>query len=136
VGASGNIPSSSSSLATSHCPLATRRSRRAFTLVELLITVSIIAIMASMVLFAVYSAQEMAKTQKTKALIAKLDAIIKAKYETYKTARVQGVPLDEFIDRNGDGILTVGDFVDANWNGVPDPGEFTDVNMNGVTDPG
>jgi len=59
-----------------------------FTLVELLITVSIIAIMASMMLFALYGAQETARAQKTKALIAKLDAIIKTKYESYATRRI------------------------------------------------
>jgi len=62
--------------------------RSGFTLVELLITVSVIAIMATMVLFALFAAQETAKAQKTKSLIAKLDSIIKAKYETYKTRRV------------------------------------------------
>ncbi len=78
-------------LATSHRQLATRRSlrdRRGFTLVELLITVAIIAILAGMILFAMFSAQETAKAQKTRALIAKLDTIIKAKWETYKTRRV------------------------------------------------
>ena len=77
---------SRSSLTTSHQPPAT--TRRGFTLVELLITVSVIAIMATMVLFALFAAQETAKAQKTKSLIAKLDSIIKAKYETYKTRRV------------------------------------------------
>ncbi len=62
--------------------------RAGFTLVELLITVSVIAIMATMVLFALFAAQETAKVQKTKSLIAKLDSIIKAKYETYKARRV------------------------------------------------
>jgi prepilin-type N-terminal cleavage/methylation domain-containing protein len=67
---------------------ARRKGRRGFTLIELMITISIIALMAGMMLFALYSASETAKTQKTKALIAKLDAIIKAKYEAYKTRRV------------------------------------------------
>ncbi len=60
----------------------------AFTLVELLITVSIVAIMATMMLFALNSAQETAKTVKTKALIAKIDAIIRDKWEAYRTRRV------------------------------------------------
>ncbi len=41
-----------------------------------------------MILFAMFSAQETAKAQKTRALVAKLDTIIKAKWEAYKTRRV------------------------------------------------
>ena len=48
----------------------------------------IIAMMASMLLFALFSAQESAKASKTRTLIAKLDAIIKAKWEGYQTRRV------------------------------------------------
>jgi prepilin-type N-terminal cleavage/methylation domain-containing protein len=62
--------------------------RRGFTLIELLITVSIMAMMAGMILFALYSAQESAKEAKTKSIIAKLDSIIKAKWDSYKTRRV------------------------------------------------
>ena len=69
-------------------PIPAKPRRAGFTLVELLITVSVIAIMASMILFALFAAQETARVQKTKAFIAKLDAIIKAKYESYKTRRV------------------------------------------------
>ena len=65
-----------------------RRGRAAFTLIELLISISIIAIMASMMLFALYSAQESAKADKTKALIAKLDSIIKSRWDSYRTRRV------------------------------------------------
>ena len=64
------------------------RRRRAFTLIELLITIAIIGIMASMALFAMATAQETARADKTKALVAKLDAIVKAKYEAYRTRRV------------------------------------------------
>ncbi len=62
--------------------------RRAFTLVELLITVSIIAILATMVMFAMFSAQEAARRQKTKALITKLNDIIMQRYDEYRTRRV------------------------------------------------
>lgn len=79
---------SSSSLRPPASSLSSSR-RAGFTLVELLITVSVIAIMASMILFALFAAQETARAQKTKSLIAKLDSIIKAKYEAYKTRRVQ-----------------------------------------------
>ncbi len=73
-------------LATSHWPLAT--TRRGFTLVELLITISIIGIMATMVLFAMFQAQETAKVHKTRALITKLDAIIMRRYDDFRTRRV------------------------------------------------
>ncbi|MEX0978122.1 MAG: type II secretion system protein, partial [Pirellulales bacterium] len=62
--------------------------RRAFTLVELLITVSIVAIMASMVLFALFAAQEQAKVQKTRSLIVRLDSLIRERYDSYRTRRV------------------------------------------------
>lgn len=108
--------------------------RSAFTLVELLITVSIIAIMATMVLFAAYSAQEMARAQRTKALIARLDAIIKAKYESYRYRRVPTNLQDEGVDRSGDGTLQFpGEIPDVNSNGSLDPGiDFADFNGDGL----
>lgn len=64
------------------------RSRRGFTLVELLITISIIGIMATMVLFAMFQAQQTANVHKTRALITKLNSIIMRRYDEYKTRRV------------------------------------------------
>jgi hypothetical protein len=46
------------------------------------------AILASMALFALASASEAAKGAKTRALIAKLDVLVMAKYESYRTRRV------------------------------------------------
>ena len=72
--------------------------RRAFTLVVLLVVMMVISILASFVLFAVQSAQESAKQARTKALIAKIDAIVMQRYESYRTRRV---PLDiSKIDTN------------------------------------
>ncbi|REK08455.1 MAG: prepilin-type N-terminal cleavage/methylation domain-containing protein [Planctomycetota bacterium] len=70
-----------------HAPSALKRTG-GFTLVELLITISIIAIMASMVLFAVYAAQEAARERKTRALITKLNGIIMERWDEYRTRRV------------------------------------------------
>jgi len=56
-----------------------------FTLVELLITVSIIGIMATMVLVALNGARTTAKEYRTRATIAKIDAIIRDKWESYRT---------------------------------------------------
>ena len=67
---------------------AARAARGGFTLVELLITVSIVAILAGMMMFAMYTAQEAARRQKTKALITKLNDIIMQRYDEYRTRRV------------------------------------------------
>jgi len=62
--------------------------RRAFTLVELLVTLAVIAMMASMLLFALSSAQESARDAKTRAMIAKINTLIMRRYEAYRTRRV------------------------------------------------
>jgi prepilin-type N-terminal cleavage/methylation domain-containing protein len=62
--------------------------RPGFTLVELLVTISIIAILASMIMFAMFSAQEAARVSKTRSTIAKLDAILREKWESYSSRRV------------------------------------------------
>jgi len=58
-----------------------------FTLVELLVTVTVIGILAGIVFGAVQAARETAKEAKTKAMIAKLDGIIMTRYESYTTRR-------------------------------------------------
>jgi prepilin-type N-terminal cleavage/methylation domain-containing protein len=62
--------------------------RRGFTLVELLITISIIGILAGMMLFAMFQSQETAKAHRTRALIAKLNNVIMRRYDEYRTRRV------------------------------------------------
>jgi prepilin-type N-terminal cleavage/methylation domain-containing protein len=64
------------------------RLRRGFTLVELLVVMTILGLLSSMILFALASAQESARVAKTETTINKLNALIMAKYESYRTRRV------------------------------------------------
>ena len=62
--------------------------RNAFTLVELLVVISIVALLSTLMLGALYTAQDAAKAQKTRSTIAKLNTLIMERYESYKTRRV------------------------------------------------
>ncbi len=62
--------------------------RRAFTLVELLIVIIILAILGSIMLFAMFSSQEAARAAKTRNMISKLHALVMPKYDSYMTRRV------------------------------------------------
>jgi prepilin-type N-terminal cleavage/methylation domain-containing protein len=78
-----------SSLFTLHSsPFTLHSSRPGFTLTELLIVITIIGMLASMTLGALYSARESARVAKTQATITKLDAIIQAKYAEFLTRRL------------------------------------------------
>jgi prepilin-type N-terminal cleavage/methylation domain-containing protein len=67
------------------------RDRGGFTLVEMLVTVTIVAILAAAVFGAMAAAQNTAKIAKTRTTIAKLHRLIMARYESYKTRRI---PID------------------------------------------
>lgn len=58
--------------------------RKGFTLVELLVAVSIIGIMGSMVLFALLGAQNDAKVARTRGTIQKINEIVLQKWEEYR----------------------------------------------------
>ncbi len=68
------------------------RSRSAgFTLVELLVTMTIIAILAGLFLGALYTSQEAARRRRTESLIRKLHDQMAIRWETYETRRL---PID------------------------------------------
>jgi len=62
--------------------------RRAFTLIELLVVATIIAILAGAAVVAIGHALESTKIAKTCALIAKLNAIVMQRWESYRFRRV------------------------------------------------
>ncbi|MBC8356019.1 MAG: prepilin-type N-terminal cleavage/methylation domain-containing protein [Planctomycetes bacterium] len=86
------------------------RSRPSFTLVELLIVISIVSVLASAVLFALNGVMEDAKATRTEAQIAKLHEMVMARLEGYETRSLRYtlstglavIPM-RFDDTNGNG---------------------------------
>ena len=69
-------------------PLSSLPSPAGFTLVELLVTITIIGMLAAMMLGGLHAAGNIGKEAATKATIAKLNGIIMQRYESYMTRRV------------------------------------------------
>lgn len=65
-----------------------RRSRTGFTLIELMVAITIIGILAGLVLGGMYRAQAQAKIANTKTLISKLDYRIKSAMDSYRSRRL------------------------------------------------
>lgn len=62
--------------------------RHAFTLPELLVVIMIIGVMGSLALAAISSAIELAREQRTRSIIARLDVLLGEKWESYRTRAV------------------------------------------------
>ncbi|MBX3415518.1 MAG: type II secretion system protein [Pirellulales bacterium] len=81
-----------STSSSAHCPLTTDHSpakgRRAFTLVEMLAVVAIIAILASVLLGALFLATERARHERTRSLINKLHNQMMQRWEEYESRRM------------------------------------------------
>jgi prepilin-type N-terminal cleavage/methylation domain-containing protein len=62
--------------------------RGGYTLVELLIVISIIGILASISLAVLFASQERARTAQTRALVVWLDQVVQERWESYRTRRL------------------------------------------------
>ncbi len=69
-----------------------RRSRRGFTLTELLVVIAIIAILAGLSFAGLQGATEQAREARTRAVLAKLDQLIMEKYDTFTTRSIRVNP--------------------------------------------
>jgi prepilin-type N-terminal cleavage/methylation domain-containing protein len=65
-----------------------RRARRGFTLVELMIVMLIIAILAAIFLGALSQAEQSARVARTQSLVNKLNNMVMARWDTYRTIRL------------------------------------------------
>lgn len=65
---------------------------RGFTLIELLITITVIGIIVAMAAGALMNAQDTAREQRTRSLIAKLHAQMMYRWESYQTRRIPMSP--------------------------------------------
>lgn len=104
--------------------------RRAFTLMELLIVITVIAILAGLVVSGLIGAYEQARASRTRAIVSKLDTLIMERWEGYRTRPVSA--------RATAGMMAVDEqYTDSNANRRYDSGEpFIDKDGDGVYDYG
>ncbi len=65
-----------------------QRDCRAFTLVELLVVISIITLLASTALFTMYGVREDVRETRARAQVAKINELIMEKWESYRTRAI------------------------------------------------
>lgn len=82
----------SSMFSTSDFRFSISDSRRGFTLIELMIVVSILGVVATMIAFALVGAANTAKIEKTKSMISKLDNYLMLRWDKYETWRLPPTP--------------------------------------------
>ncbi len=85
---------------------------RGLTLVELMVTITIIAILATLFLGALVNAQNDAKAMKTKSMIVKLNNLIMPRYELYRTRRVP-MQIQGTVSGTGASLLVAQDRLNA-----------------------
>lgn len=68
------------------------RAAHAFTLVELLVSITILVILATVTLYGMASVQKMAQIQRAKSQIARIHELIMEKWETYELRSVRTIP--------------------------------------------
>jgi len=112
--------------------------RHSFTLVELLVTVTIIAILLAVGFGTLHAAKEVGRKMSTRATITKIRSVIAAARESYQTRRIRWRPADNYqywIDTNGDGVPDSPDLrivLQVTWNAKRDllrtemPDRFSD----------
>jgi prepilin-type N-terminal cleavage/methylation domain-containing protein len=83
-----------------------RSSRAGFTLVELLIVTLVIAILATIVIGAYTNSLELGKQARTRAQIAKINSLIGAEWEKYRTLRVKLNTVSNDVKTNAKNRLT------------------------------
>lgn len=104
--------------------------RKAFTLMELLIVVSIVTILAGLAVVGLMAAVQDARASRTRAIIDKIDVLVMERWEEYRT---KSIPLrikagerpmpEPFVDGDGNSRWDIGEsYTDTNGNGNYDHG--------------